>query len=155
MVDHRKLFDRVVEIHNAKAWDRLDEVFTDDIVEEYPQSGEVFRGLDNVRATRANYPGMGAEDLVDNLDRSSVHLAASDEQWVITPMYTAIRVEGSGTVGTAVFRLRYPDGTWWWNLLMYELRDDKVARVRDYWAPEFDPPDWRAPYRKSMQRAPS
>jgi hypothetical protein len=147
VVDHRALFDRVVEIHNAKAWDRLGEVFTEDAVEEYPQSGEVFRGLANIRAVREHYPGMDDERLANNLDRSSVHLAASDEQWVVTPLFTAVRVEGSGRVGTAVFRLRYPDGAWWWNLLMYELRDEKIAHVRDYWAPEFASPDWRAPYR--------
>ncbi len=153
MVDHAALFERVMEIHNAKAWDRLGEVFTQDAVEEYPQSGEVFRGLENIRATRANYPQMDDQMLSDNVDRSSIQLAASEEQWVVTPMYTAVRVEGSGTVGTAVFRLLYPDGKWWWNLLMYELQDGRIAHVRDYWAPEFEPPEWRAPYREASPSA--
>jgi hypothetical protein len=31
---------------------------------------------------------------------------------------------------------------------IYELRDGKLARSRAFFAPEFDAPDWRAPFRE-------
>jgi hypothetical protein len=145
VADHAALMGRYIEIHNTNAWDRLGEVLTEDYVEEYPQSGEVFRGLARARAVRANYPGN--QSLVDNIDRSTISLAATEEEWVMTPMFTAVRVEGSGNVGTAVLRITYPDGSRWWNVILYEIRGNKIALARDFFAAEFDAPDWRAPFR--------
>jgi len=146
VIDHDALFKRVLDIHNTQDWDRLGEVCTADALEEYPQSGEVFRGLANLRATREQYPG-GLDP--DSVDRDSVRLAASEEQWVVTPMYTAVRVEGSGNVGTAVLRIRYPDGRMWWTILMYELREGLINRTTVFFAREFEAPDWRAPFREA------
>ena len=67
--------------------------------------------------------------------------------YALTPSYTVIAVDGSGDRGTAVLRVRYPDGSMWWAVNLYELRDGLIARSRTYFAPDFDPPDWRAPYR--------
>jgi hypothetical protein len=67
----------------------------------------------------------------------------------MTQMYTVIAVEGSGDRGTAVLRVRYPDKSMWFAINTYELRDGKIAHARSYFAPDFDPPDWRAPYRDS------
>jgi hypothetical protein len=146
-VDHKALFDLFIEIHNEHAWDRLGEVFTDDYVEEYPQSGEVFRGLANVRAVRAAYPGL-SETLPDaEATSSTLRLAANDEAWVVTPMFIPVRVEGTGNVGTAIFRMTYPDGSRWWNVHLYEVRGGRLAHAELYFAPEFEPPDWRASYR--------
>lgn len=145
MVDHRALFDRSMEIHSRREWDRLAEVFTEDIVEEYPQSGEVFRGLDNVRAVRTDYPNL--DTIIQSVDPGTVRVAASEQKWVVTQMYTAVRLEGSGDIGTGISRIHYPDGSTWWQILIYELRDGRIAHASVYWAPEFEPPEWRAPYR--------
>jgi hypothetical protein len=63
-----------------------------------------------------------------------------------------IEVKGSGQRRAGVMRVRYPDGTWWWVLNLYEVRDDRVWRSRSYFAPDFDAPDWRAPFREAPQR---
>ena len=136
--------ERVMQIMSeaidAQEWDRLPEALHDEIVFEYPQSGEVFRGLANVRAQFENYAG---------LDVGSSRLAEviGDDAYALTPSYTLIRVEGSGLRGTAVVRVRYPDGSDWWAINLCELRDDRIGRVRAYFAPDFEAPDWRAPYR--------
>jgi hypothetical protein len=49
-------------------------------------------------------------------------------------------------VGTAAFKARYPDGSVWWVIILYELRGDKVAKSTAFFAPTFDAPDWRKPY---------
>ena len=130
------------DIMTRAQWNRLGEVFHEDAVLEYPQSGERFSGLANIRAQFENYP---------NLDPggSKVAEVIGDEAYALTPSYTVIRVEGSGQRGTAVIRIRYPDGSWWWGLNLYELRDGRIGRSRAYFAPDFEAPDWRAPYREA------
>jgi SnoaL-like domain len=130
------------EIISHGDFDRLAEAIHQDAVFEYPQSGERFRGLANIRAQFENYP---------NLDPGGSQLAEviGDEAYALTPTYTVIRVEGTGQRGTAVIRVRYPDGSFWWVLNLYELREGRIARMRAYFAPDFEPPDWRAPFREA------
>lgn len=145
MTDHRTIFERVADVHNRRDWNALAEVFHDDYVEEYPQSGEVFRGLANVRAVREHRPDDGE---AGTIEADTVRLVTDPERWVRTPAFTVVRVTGSGDTGTGIFRARYPDGSVWWNVIVHEVRDGKVAKATLYFAPVFDPPDWRAAYRE-------
>lgn len=132
----------MAEIITSHDWDRLSEVLLHDAVFEYPQSGEVFRGLANIRAQFENYPG---------LDPGTSQLAEviGEDAYALTPTYTLIRVEGAGLRATAVIRVRYPDGSQWWAINLFELRDGRISRSRVYFAPDFEAPDWRAPYREA------
>ena len=67
----------------------------------------------------------------------------------MTPTYALVTVDGSGDRGTAINRVRYPDGSRWWAVNLYELRDGKIAHSRSFFAPVFEPPDWRAPFREA------
>jgi hypothetical protein len=146
--DHRALFERIAEVMNRSDWDALGTVFTEDIVQEYPQSGEVIRGLDNVMAMQRNYPGgLKGEARIDTV---SARLPGSDSRWAVTSNFTIVKADGSGDTATVIFRARYPDGSIWWLTAVYELRDDKVARTTLLFAPAFEAPDWRAPYREPL-----
>ncbi len=123
-------------------WDLLADAFHADAVLEYPQSGEVFRGIGNIRAQFENYP-----DLEPNT--SELAEVTGDDAYALTASYTVIRVEGSGNRGTALVRVRYPDGSWWWAINLFEVRDGRMTRCRAYFAPDFPAPDWRAPHRES------
>jgi hypothetical protein len=57
-------------------------------------------------------------------------------------------VEGSGDRGIAMLRVHYPDGSLWWVLNLYELRDGRIGRARVFFAPEFEAPDWRRPFQE-------
>jgi len=61
-------------------------------------------------------------------------------------MFTFVRVEGNGNVGTAIFKARYPDGSIWWVVALYELRAGKFAHTTMFFAPIFEAPDWRQPF---------
>lgn len=143
MVDHEALFRKTLEIHNGQHWDRLGEIFTDDIVEEYPQSGEIFRGIEQARGHRAAYPDLTP----GNLDRDSARLSRSEERWVVSPLFAPVQVQGSGATGTAVLRVRYANDERWWLVIQYEVRDERISHVTSWFAPEFPAPDWRAPFR--------
>ena len=151
-VDHRALLERWVGAMNRRDYDAVEDVFTDDLVQDYPQSGEVIRGRHNFRAILENYPS-GLPD--DAIDTPSLRVAATDEIKVVAPLFTVVRVEGAGNVGTFQLRTRYPDGTTWWTIGFYQVRDGRIARATTFFAPQFEAPEWRAPFveRQVTQRA--
>ncbi|MDQ2941916.1 MAG: nuclear transport factor 2 family protein [Chloroflexota bacterium] len=145
--DHRAIFERLADVMNRQAWDAFGTVFTDDYVEEYPQSGEIIRGLPNAVAVRRDYPGGFVEG---GIDTSSARLPASGDHWAVTSIFTVVQLEGSGDTATVIFKVRYPDDSTWWLTAVYELRGDKIARATILFAATFDPPEWRKPYREPL-----
>jgi SnoaL-like domain len=134
--------ERLTHVISTNDWDGLGEVFHTDAVLEYPQSGERFLGLAKIRGQFENYPNMDA-------GTSQVQEIIGGTRYALTPSYTVIDIEGSGDNGTAVIRIRYADGSWWWGINIYELRGDRIQRSRTYFAQDFPAPDWRAPYRET------
>ena len=138
-VDHRKLMEGFAGMFLSNDWERLGEYVAEDAVFEYPQSGERFRGLANIRGQFESYPGLeaGSTQLEEVIGGST---------YALTPMYTVVAVDGSGDRGTSIVRVRYADGSRWWAVNLYEVRNGKIARSRTFFAPEFEPPDWRRPF---------
>src|ERR671914_615661 len=137
--EHRALWTLFGELLVGEEFDRLDEIYATDIVAEFPQSGERFKGIPALRGQFANYPTALplSTEVADVIGGTT---------YAQTPMYTVIAVEGSGDRGTAIFRTRYPDGTYWWVINVYELEAARIRRLRVFFAPEFEPPAWREPY---------
>ena len=140
--EHQRAVGGLADVIGSHAWDRLGDFLDADAVLEYPQSGERFRGIANIRAQFENYPG---------LEPGTSHLEEiiGGTTYVLTPTYTIIGIDGSGDHGTAVIRIQYPDGSLWWAAQLYELRNGRISRTRTFFAPDFDAPDWRAPYREA------
>jgi SnoaL-like protein len=142
-VDHQALAERIAAALNRHDETIYDQLFTDDFVDEYPQSGEVIRGRHNVKSMMAHRPGDPSQA---GVDLATVRARATDELKVVAPLFTVVRVQGRGDAGTTTLRTRYPDGSTWWIVIVYELRDGKLARSTTFFAPEFEPAAWRAPY---------
>ena len=145
--DHHRLWDRIIEALNTRNFAIFEEVFTEDFVDEYPQSGEVVRGRDNFRAILENYPGI---ERGINVDPASIRSLADDAVRPIGPTYTIVKVRGGGDNGVLTMKTRYPDGSVWWIVRMYTLRGDLLARSTTYFAQEFPAPAWRAKYVERM-----
>ena len=139
---HDRVMGTLADIIASREWSRLSEVFHDDAVLEYPQSRELFRGVANIRGQFEDYPDLGT-------GTSELHEVIGTTTYALTPSYTVIAVEGTGDRGTAVIRVQYPDGTWWWVLNLFELGGERIRRGRSYFAQDFEAPDWRAPYRST------
>ena len=139
---HERVMGALTRAMTTFEWDGLSDAFHADATLEYPQSGERFVGLEKIRAQFENYPNMDG-------GTSQVQEIIGGTRYALTPSYTVIGIEGSGDQGTAVIRVRYADGTWWWALNVYELRGDRIQRSRTYFAQDFRAPDWRAPYRET------
>ena len=137
-IDHRDLFERLVAGVNRRDFEHLDEAFTEDVVIEYPQSGEVIRSLQNMRELIAHSPA-GPPDA----DPTTARAQGIDEMRVVAPLFTLVRVQGGGNTGSAAVRISYPDGSTWWWVRMYELRDGRIARSTEYFAQDFEAPEWR------------
>jgi hypothetical protein len=97
------------------------EIYHDDAVLEFPQSGERFEGVANFREWRREYPA--------NLAFEMRHLRGSGDLWI---------AENS---------ISYDGGPWQPTVNILEFRGDKVARETIYITEQWEPPEWRKPWR--------
>jgi ketosteroid isomerase-like protein len=122
----RAVLQHYLDFSAAGDEDRAHEVYRDDAVLEFPQSGERFEGVANFREWRRGYP-------------AKVDLEIR-------------RVRGGGDVWTAEVAVRYDGGGWNYGVSILEFRDGKIARETIYYAEAFEPPAWRAPWRAAPPR---
>jgi hypothetical protein len=134
-----EFFKRYIRAIAEKDFATLEQMVHPDYVGEYPQSGERFRGFAAFRAQLENYPG-GLPAAPPEDPRTKI--LGDEERWAITPGYTVLPLAGPERY-TTVSRAPYPDGSRWWVVSILTLRDEKVVHAETYFAPEFDPPEWR------------
>jgi hypothetical protein len=122
-IDQSILLDRVRQHweYLGRNVDRAHEMYHDDAVLEFPQSGERFEGLANFREWRRQYP----TELRFRIRR-------------ITARENLVVVECS---------ISYSGSPWQYGVQLLEFRDDKVARERIYVMEAWEAPEWRAPWR--------
>ena len=97
--------------------DRASEIYAENAVVEWPQSGERLRGRDSIVGFRSTYPARQEFEL---------H-----------------RVTGSGDLWVNEYTIRY-DGRPVMAVGIMEFRGDQVVRERIYFGDPFEPPEWRA-----------
>ena len=104
----------------------------DDMVQEWPQSGERIRGLDNIEAVNKSYPASTGTNPKVELRR----IQKPGEAWVI-----------EATVD-------YGDGIPVSAVSIIETRaDGKAIRQTDYFANPFEAPAWRSKWVERMEPA--
>jgi hypothetical protein len=109
------------------------EMSAEDIVQEWPQSGERIRGRDNIRAVNENYPTATGSNPKMSLRR----ILEPGEAWVIETVIDY----GDGTPVSAVAILETGE-------------DGKVIRETDYFANPFPAPEWRKKWVERMEPMP-
>jgi len=134
-------FTRYVQAIAALDFDTLETMIHPDFVGFYPQSGERFKGWPALRKSLENYPG-GLAPQGEDLSRFKADVIGAEERWAISPGYTVLPLAGPQRY-TTIARAKYPDGTWWWVVGIVELKDGKIYRADTYFAPDFEPPEWR------------
>jgi ketosteroid isomerase-like protein len=120
----RAAVDALVNAINAKDHDALEKVFTDDVILEFPQSGERIRGARNRNEVYRRFPSL--------------------------PTVTPRRVTGSGDLWVLEATLDYGDGDPYQAVFIFSMRDGKIAREIGYWSKPFPAPEWRAPWVERM-----
>ena len=138
---------KMYETINKDELDRLDEVVSDDVVLEWPQSCERVRGLRHLKAILGNYPGGRLQPRYE-----SARVVQGDEaQFVLTPMFTMVRVEGTGDTAFTAVKSCYPDGTEWYIVAIVTAHDGKLVKLVQYFAPVYDAPEWRQKWVETME----
>ena len=113
----REALNRHWAASDANEFEVEHDIYRDDAVLEYPQSGERIRGRHNIQASRAAQP---------NEKRFSVR-----------------RIVGSGDLWVTEFVLSY-EGKPSYTVSVMEFRDGKVARETQYFGDPFEPGPSRA-----------
>ena len=101
------------------------EIYHDDVVCEYPQSGEIIHGRRNLQALRSHHP-----------DKPSG--------------FVVRRITGEGNVWVSEYIINYEDKRTFTVSVMI-FRDGKVSHETQYFAEPFEAPNWRAEW---VSRAP-
>jgi hypothetical protein len=99
------------------------ELFAEDAIQEWPQSGERIVGRDNIMAINENYPG---------LPKATIRrIVGRDDLWVseVTLDYGGDRYEA---------------------VSIFEVKGGKISRETDYFAAPFEAPEWRAQWAERM-----
>jgi hypothetical protein len=107
--------------------DELQALTAEDVVLEYPQSGERFRGRDKIMSMNQGYSASTGS----------------------APKATLRRVLKPGEAWVIEFTIDYGDGTPVSAISIVEFADGKVTRQTDYFANPFPAPNWRKPFRES------
>ena len=144
----RELIARYVKALHEQDFDGIAATQHPDYVEDYPQSGERIHGRRNFRSILENYPG----GLAGEADPSADRVVGRDDGWMISPTFTMIRLSGEGDTHTAIVKLRYPDSSTWYMVGIFELRDGLIAKATTFFAPVFDPPEWRSAWVEVVDR---
>ncbi len=94
------------------------EIYHDDVVCEYPQSGEIIHGRQNLQALRSHHPGKPSG-------------------------FTVRRIVGEGTLWVSEYVINY-GGKRAFTVSVMEFREGKVSHETQYFADPFEAPTWRA-----------
>jgi hypothetical protein len=101
--------------------DRADEIYHDDAVLEFPQSGERFEGVAGFTEWRRQYPA--------------------------EVRYRVRRITARDDLVVSEVSVSYEGGPEMLGVQLLEFRGDKVARERIYVMEGWEAPEWRAPWR--------
>lgn len=143
----RRTLDRWYQALNARRLEELAAIMAEigapDVIVEYPQSGERIKGRDNNLAVLENYPGLP--------DASIKGVHGAEDKWVLSPSWTPLRITGTGDRYVVEGKLVYPNDEVWNFVDLIEFRNDKVARVTEYFAAPFPPAEWRAKWVEKVE----
>lgn len=131
---------------NALNERRLDDVIAlihPDVIVQWPQSGERFRGRDTQEQLLRNYPGLPEGEMTN--------VSGAEDKWVMTPSWTALQVVGSGDDYTIEGFLTYPNGERWAYVAVVHFRDGLVDKLTEYFGAPFPPAEWRARWAEKME----
>ena len=123
--ENRRLVERYFQALRSNDVNAMSAILHDDYVEEMPQSGEQIRGKQNWSEMMQAYPGLP------------------------TPSNERFQVFGDTGIGEVL--LQYPNGEKYWSCSLFEFKDGKVYRTREYFGQPFEAPQWRAKWAEKRE----
>ncbi|WP_256870606.1 nuclear transport factor 2 family protein [Paenarthrobacter nitroguajacolicus] len=114
---NEEIVKRLIDCINDRHIEVMDELFHDDAVMHWPQSGEVVRGAGNRRGIYNAFPQL--------------------------PTITPRRLLSGGNLVVAEALLDY-GGPAYETVFIFEFRDGRIAKETAYWSEAFQAPEWRS-----------
>ncbi|MET3369206.1 UNVERIFIED_CONTAM: ketosteroid isomerase-like protein [Jeotgalibacillus campisalis] len=114
---NEEIVKRLIHCINNRRIEVMDELFHDDAVMHWPQSGEVVRGAENRRGIYNAFPQL--------------------------PTITPRRLLSGGNLVVAEALLDY-GGPAYETVFIFEFRDRRIAKETAYWSESFEAPEWRS-----------
>lgn len=124
MTEHSTMLDKLQQQWDAVAAadaDGAHEIYVDDAVLEFPQSGERFEGVENFKTWRSQYPAQ----VRFRVRRTTVRADFAVQETSVS----------------------YDGGPWQLGVRLLDLHDEKIVRERIYVTEPWEAPDWRAEWR--------
>ena len=122
---NENVVNRLIACINDTRVELMDELFHDDAVMHWPQSGELVRGAENRRGIYRAFPQL--------------------------PTITPRRLVSGGNLVIAEASWDY-GGPKYETVFIFEFRDGKIAKETAYWSEAFEAPPWRARWVEKTQR---
>ena len=119
----RRALDHCLSHSSAGDEDTAHEIYVEDAVLEFPQSGERFEGVEKFKAWRRIYPA--------KVDYDLRRFRGRDDFWV------------------AEIVIHYDGGPPYYGVSILEFRGDKVAHETIYITEPWPAPEWRAKWRSA------
>ena len=116
--------------------ERAHEMYHEDAVLEFPQSGERIIGLENIRGWRSNYPASTSGELLNEL-RTQRRTGRSARM-----LYEVL-----GDIWVVELAISYGGGAPSLGVSILEIRDELIARESIYVTETWEAPQWRAQWR--------
>ena len=123
--------DRLFEYAGADI-DRAEELYHEDAVLEFPQSGERFEGRAGFTEWRSQYP-VGRDEMRYRLRRTTIR-----------EDFSVVELSASYDGGAS----------WVHGVQLLDWQGDQIVRERIYVTESWQPPAWRAPWRSATPADP-
>jgi hypothetical protein len=120
----RKALDKHWQASVAGDWNAEHDIYADDAICDYPQSGERILGRHNLQALRSHHPGKPTG-------------------------FKVKRMLGQGTLWVTEYTIDYQAGPAFTVSIM-EFRGDKVVHETQYFTEPFEAPAWRSQWVQRM-----
>jgi ketosteroid isomerase-like protein len=118
--DGRKAIESLISAINNSDLDALDKVFSEDVIFEWPQSGERIVGNKNRREIYKRFPSL--------------------------PKVTPGKMRGRGDLWVLEASLDYGSNDVYQCIFVFEIKNGLIAKETAYWTKPFPAPDWRKPW---------
>jgi ketosteroid isomerase-like protein len=124
--ENEAVIERLIACINDRKIQVMDELFHDDAIMDWPQSGEMVVGAENRRGIYNAFPQL--------------------------PNITPRRLISDGDLVVAEATLEY-GGPSYKTVFIFEFRDGKIAKETAYWSEPFEAPEWRSKWTEKNQSA--
>src|SRR5680860_1879784 len=98
----------------------------------HPQTRERIQGLEDHRVMARGFQELGGITISEE-EREFV--GGDEERYLLTPLFTMVKVQGTGGTLVVTTKIGYPDGSEWYTTGIVTLHEGKMLKQVLFFAP--------------------